>query len=107
MTISSLPIIISALDVGIGRKDTAVETVGKPLLAVQMARHPDRAVSTEFAEVKAGVARFARQFKRHEQGFQGESTAQKHSWAEVWLPNPHSVSDLPERHVVYTGGPAW
>ena len=97
----------SALDVGIGRKDTAVETVGKPLLAAQMARHPDRAVSTEFAEVKAGVARFARQFKRHEEGFQGESTAQKHPWAEVWLPNPHSVSDLPERHVVYTGGPAW
>ena len=97
----------SDLDVEIGQNDTMEEKVGKPVLAAQMARHPDRAVSTEFAEVKAGVARFARQFKRYEQGFQGKSTAQKDSWTEVWLPNPHSVSDLPERNVVYTGGPAW
>eukprot|EP01043_Picozoa_sp_COSAG02_P013894 COSAG02_NODE_562_length_20293_cov_37.104288_17_plen_695_part_00 len=97
----------SVTDFGSGRKDIVVEQVEKPLIASQMAQHPDRAVSAEFAEVKQGVARFARQFTRHEQGFQGESTEAKGSWTEVWLPNPHSASDLPERHVVYTGGPAW
>ena len=68
-----------------------------------MSRHPDEALTAEFNDVKAGIARFTRRFSRHERP--GDEPGP--SWARVDVPNPNSTGLGQVRSVEYVGRPHW